>query len=357
MVNSLRTISDQQLLSSTDAIALQDRRVTITLLVHLHEIERRKLHLRRGFASMFDYCTTHLRYSEPAAARRLRTARCLARFPQLYELLEAGEVSLSTVSMVSKLMTPANAGRVLSRIRGKSRREVERVIAELDPRMTVPPDRIRTVVVPSAGVPVAVTVAGDSEKAPTLDAASPDDDPPGAEQGSCIPPANRTLEHRTVIQFAARDEFMAKMERARALVWHRLPNATFEQLFEMALDDLIARRDPVERQRRREHKAFAAVNSSAAGESARAGAVTANAGKRYIRAAVRDQVFARDGFRCAYIAPGGRRCAASVSLQVDHIQPVARGGANTVHNLRILCARHNRLEGERLTGHGELPGV
>jgi 5-methylcytosine-specific restriction endonuclease McrA len=67
-------------------------------------------------------------------------------------------------------------------------------------------------------------------------------------------------------------------------------------------------------------------------------------------------VFARDGFRCTYVAADGRRCSATVALQVDHIRPIARGGASTVDNLRILCAQHNRLEGERLMGHSGPPG-
>ena len=88
MFDSLRSRSDPKLLSRTDDIALQDRRLTLELLVHLREIERRKLYLKLGYSSMFVYCTTRLRFSEPAAARRLRTARCLARFPQLYPLLQ-----------------------------------------------------------------------------------------------------------------------------------------------------------------------------------------------------------------------------------------------------------------------------
>jgi 5-methylcytosine-specific restriction endonuclease McrA len=37
-------------------------------------------------------------------------------------------------------------------------------------------------------------------------------------------------------------------------------------------------------------------------------------------------------------------------LQIDHVKPAARGGANTIDNLRLLCAYHNRLEAERLMG-------
>ena len=321
MSESLRSLSDRQILSNTDAIVVQDRTLTLRLLSHLNEIERRKLYVKRGFSSMFDYCTTHLRLSEPAAARRIRTARCLARFPQLYPLLESGEVNLMSVSLISRLLNTENADALIARIRGKSKREVEALVAECEPRAALPPDNVRPVVVPV--VPMAdrqsqFTVTGDSEKSPN---AGPD-----------------RLELWSVVQFTARQEFMAKVERARALVWHQFPGAKFEQLFELALDALIARRDPVARQERREKR------------RRQVKAATTEAGKRYIPASVRDQVFVRDGFRCSYVGPDGRRCTATVSLQVDHVRPIARGGASTMDNLRILCAEHNRLEAERLMG-------
>ena len=148
----------------------QDRKLTLSLLLHLNEIERRQLYLKRGYSSMFVYCTSHLRFSEPAAARRIRTARCLARFPELHTYLESGDVNLTTVSMVAKFLRPENAGVLLARIRGKSRREVEQVVAELEPRAVLPPDRVRVIVVPTTPLPRAAaprfTVAGDSEQSP-----------------------------------------------------------------------------------------------------------------------------------------------------------------------------------------------
>jgi hypothetical protein len=322
---ALRSISDHQLLSDTDAIAVQDRKLTLTLLVHLHEIERRKLYAKRGYSSMFDYCTTRLRLSEPSAARRIRTARSLARYPQLYPLLESGEVSLMSVSMISRLLKPENAGELIERIRCKSKREVEALVAEYQPLSVLPRDSVRQVVVPvpaSATPPPQFTVTGDSEKSPNVQPAP--------------------LEPMSVVQFTARQAFMAKVDHARALLWHQFPNSTFEQVFELGLDALIAQRDPAERQKRREKRAL-----KSKGASATAAAI---AGKRYIRAAVRDQVFVRDGFRCSYVGPDGRRCTATVALQVDHVLPIARGGASTRDNLRVLCAEHNRLEAERMMG-------
>jgi hypothetical protein len=336
MLTSLRAISDHQLLASVDTIAVQDRKLTLKLLVHLNEIERRKLYLKRGYSSMFDYCRSRLRLSEGSAMRRIKTARCLARFPQLYRLLESGEINLMSVALVSRVLKSENADSVISRIRGKSKRAVEEIVAEFEPRTLIPPDRVRPVMIPT--VPPAllqITATGGGKKSSNEETL--------VQQGVCgMSDQERgaavKLERRSVIQFTAREAFMSKVEQARTLLSHQMPGATFEQLFELALDELIARRDPAARQKRREQRPAATT------------ATRVQNGKRYVPAAVRDQVFVRDGFRCSFVGPNGNRCTANVCLQVDHVKPVARGGASTVDNLRILCAEHNRFEAETLMG-------
>jgi hypothetical protein len=339
MFNSLRSVSDQHLLSAADAIVVHDRKLTLKLLAHLHEIERRKLYLTRGYSSMFDYCRSRLRFSEGSAMRRIKTARCVARFPELHALLESGEVNLMSVALIARVLKPENAVALVERIRGKSKREVEAIVAEYEPRTLLPPDRVRTVVAPtltSAGTPAPTfTATGGGKNSAASGSVNPED-----LDARDVP----KFERHSVIQFTAREEFMAKVARVRTLVWHQLPNATFEQLFELALDELIVHRDPQERQKRREQRA--SVSTRASGQ----------AGNRYVPASARDRVFLRDGFRCTYVAADGRRCSATVALQVDHIRPIARGGASTTDNLRILCAQHNRLEGERLMGRCALPG-
>ncbi|UCH83873.1 MAG: HNH endonuclease, partial [Candidatus Latescibacterota bacterium] len=66
----------------------------------------------------------------------------------------------------------------------------------------------------------------------------------------------------------------------------------------------------------------------------------------------KDSVFTRDGGRCTYIGTNGKRCNSTWGLEIDHIEPHARGGANAANNLRLLCGRHNRLEAERVMGVG-----
>ena len=41
-------------------------------------------------------------------------------------------------------------------------------------------------------------------------------------------------------------------------------------------------------------------------------------------------------------------------LELDHVHPVARGGASTVENLQLRCRGHNVLEAERVFGRAHM---
>ena len=78
--------------------------------------------------------------------------------------------------------------------------------------------------------------------------------------------------------------------------------------------------------------------------------------RRAIPAAVRREVWLRDGGRCRYAGPAhGRRCASRHLLQVDHVFPYALDGGVEPDNLRLLCfARHRDRHAER-TSQREQP--
>ena len=48
-------LSDQVLLAQTRELARVEQALQITVLDHLREIDARRLHLRRGYSSLFDY--------------------------------------------------------------------------------------------------------------------------------------------------------------------------------------------------------------------------------------------------------------------------------------------------------------
>ncbi|HEX5133136.1 MAG TPA: HNH endonuclease [Candidatus Krumholzibacteria bacterium] len=425
MPTSLRSLSDSAILARVRELTSRERSVTIQILLHLNEVERRRLHLAQGYASMFAYCTAGLGYSESSANLRIRTARCLARFPEVHDLLKAGKVNPSTIARVSRILTPANKDRVLARIRNKSQREVESIVAEYDTRSAVPRDRVHTVVMrvpmPESGVCVATNSrhadfqplfsgqsAGCMNPTPAMHAnvATTLAAHPNMDSAPATAPRNTTgagwqenhrrnsgdsaesaavaaaevdagparcgapPEARTVFKFAASEAFEKKFHQIRLLASHRLPvNPSFEQIFALAMDCFLEKHDPSVRQerreRRRQRKALrpTPAETVATDEPARkeraetaprsrerhAHKVTADR-RRYIPAHIRDHVVTRDNGRCTFVGPDGHRCGSAYVLQVDHITPVARGGASTPDNLRLLCAYHNRLEAERIMG-------
>jgi 5-methylcytosine-specific restriction endonuclease McrA len=408
---SLSSLSDRDILSRTLELTRRERSLTLAVLLHLNEIERRRLHLRQGYASMFEYCTAGLGYSESAAGRRIRAARCIARFPVVRDALASNEATVSTVCQVAGILTPENAHSVLEKIRGKSQREVEAIVAGHAPQVVVPRDRVRMITVAGSG---AGTDASSEpvDRDPALRATSCGDDAPamadacttrtgmdhacmaGAGQQSGAPghaavitaqsPCGKSPDHsrcgsdwanipgdcnhgiqpraipspaevstnremRFVIQFTAGTEFMAMVGKLRNLAAHRLPaNATFEQVFALAMEYMLSREDPVNRRARREKEEVRVEGTGKATQPSRT-----MRDPRHVPARVRDDVFVRDRGRCTYVGANGRKCGSMHALQVDHVAPVARGGASVSGNLRLLCAQHNRLEAERLMGtHG-----
>lgn len=376
----IRSLSNHELLTRTETLVARERELTLDVLLHLNEIERRRLFLKQGYASMFVYCTTTLGYSESAANRRIRTARCIARFPTTLDLLKRNEVNLSTVTRVSRILTAENAEVLLDRIRGKSQRAVDAIVAEYEPRSTLPPDRVRTVVIPVVKRLAPTLMASqckesyrrsggeipptESPIAPTMgDAARSTRLPPPVVVSSTTP-----LERHAIVQFTTHQNLLNKLERVRSLASHRLPiGAPFENLIEFLAEYFIRREDPRARHERRlersttvEAPTSAASSVEDARELSMPGASPRQRGaptpRRAVSAHVRDEVFVRDEGKCAYVAPDGMRCESLHLLQIDHITPVARGGRGTIDNLRLLCAHHNRLEAERLMGARIPPG-
>jgi hypothetical protein len=76
--------------------------------------------------------------------------------------------------------------------------------------------------------------------------------------------------------------------------------------------------------------------------------------ERAIPAAVRREVWARDGGRCTFVAPDGTRCGSRWKLEMDHVDPRAFHGPPTAGNLRVRCRTHNILYAEQVFGHEQM---
>jgi len=74
--------------------------VEAELLVHLGEIDERKLYLDRAFSSMFAFCVGELGFSEDAAYNRIGVARAARRLPVILEAVRSGQVHLTGLRLL-----------------------------------------------------------------------------------------------------------------------------------------------------------------------------------------------------------------------------------------------------------------
>ena len=416
VTSTVGALSDRALLRATSTLVRHERHLQGAVIDHLGEIETRRLYLLRGCSSLFDYAVRELGYSDAAAGRRIGAVRLCADQPDARERLRDGSLTLSaaaelqwafdrqrrrgsisgTASRAPSGSAPQNAvateepaaasvpdstatdvtpprtsappaspplvldaaGRqkLIEDAAGKSARQVRRMLADLDPEMATPADRVRPL--------------GDGryELKATIDA--------DCHQG---------------------------LEQLRGLLSHVDPRMTVGQLVGRIVQEALDRHDPSRPPRRARSVSRAAQGESGPASAAKeqpatepghavtvqdevipadatptperthptptsapsptrqeatdrpgaagrksAGAATPTAkpraSGRAIPAAVKRQVWQRDGGRCSYVdRETGRRCNSRHLIEIDHIRPYALGGGADPENLRLVCRAHHRL--------------
>ena len=112
----VRQVTDVELVSRLERLVRADRLLGARLLVHLGELEERRLYLERGYSSMYDYCRNALRMSDGEAYLRIQAARSARQFPLVLERLEAGAVHLSGIKLLAMRLALGSPRRPPGRI-------------------------------------------------------------------------------------------------------------------------------------------------------------------------------------------------------------------------------------------------
>jgi hypothetical protein len=133
---------------------------------------------------------------------------------------------------------------------------------------------------------------------------------------------------------------LKKIAAARDGFSNSLTNATTGQVLEAALDLLLEKQARARGQVKRPRTTAKAA--PATGQVPPHPPRHRRPGPRAaIPAAVKREVWARDGGRCTWPLDGGGCCGSTHRLELDHIVPWAKGGEATVANLRVVCAAHD----------------
>ncbi len=398
VTSTVGALSDRELLRQTSTLVRHERHLQGAVIDHLDEIEGRRLYLQRGCSSLFDYAVRELGYSDAAAGRRIGAVRLCADQPDARERLRDGSLTLSaaaelqwafdrqrrrgsisgTASAVpagpapdgsAAVATPPRTAappaspplvidatgrqRLVEEAAGKSARQVRRMLADLDPELATPADRMR-------------------------------------------PLGDDRYELKAVIDADCHQG----LEQLRGLLSHVDPRMTIGQLVGRIVQEALDRYDPSRPPRRartgnrpaegdstpapaaKDHAAPEPGHASTVQHAAiRAGATPtpaqpapssapspnrhvatdrrAAAGRktnravtptakprasgRAIPAPVKRQVWQRDGGRCSYVdRQTGRRCNSRHMIEIDHIMPYALGGGADPRNPKLLCRVHHR---------------
>lgn len=360
--NLLQQLPDQSLLAELSKAVAEERLCTARIVTLLVEVERRRLHVAKGHASLHGYCVDVLGLSESAAYKRIQVARMARRAPDILAALADGRLHLSGAMALDQHLTTANAAELIAAASRKTKAEIEAMIASRFPRTemlpmieAVParqsetqPDRDGR---SSTGElsPERVEALDARARAPESDQLAPErvEGPVGRPglTGELAPERVGASAPRPRVTPTSAESFALHFTIARSthqtlrevqdLLSQAIPSGDLAQIFDRALNVLKAQLE--------KRKYGATDKASPRRKSTRT---------RTIPAHVRREVRKRDGGRCTFVGDDGHRCESRRFLQFDHIVPVARGGQSTVENVRLRCQAHNQFEAERIFGSG-----
>jgi 5-methylcytosine-specific restriction endonuclease McrA len=339
-VQTLRKLSHESLMHSTKSLVQKETEITLKVLFHIQEIERRRLHIERGFSSLHEFCVKYLGYSDGSAARRIQASRLLKELPELDSKIESGEISLSVAAQAhrffysemktqNKVYSKEQKQDILQSLENKSSREAERELLKISPQF-LPNEKLRQV----------------------------------------------TAEHKE-LRVILDSDLLQEFEQLRTWLSHKTPNATHQDLIREALKianhELKKRRLGSEKRVKAETKTFGA-NEQSSGETNCAEvaksceeikksaevAIEASTAElswksqtvvgrmpekrtRSIPMHIKREVWKRDRGCCTYTdSKTERKCGSKVGLEFDHYKiPFAKGGSHSTDNLRLVCRQHN----------------
>jgi len=376
-------LSDDELTSALQRLAGSQRETTVTLVAHLMEFEARRLYLPAGCPSMFVYCTTVLRLSEHEAYHRIEAARLVRRFPVVLEMLAEGTLTLTTARLLSQHLTTDNLASLLAEAAGRSKREVQKILAREFPQPPVATS-IRKVPVrrastgqplddeevraradaviaegprgiggPQGGISLPARPGGsgtvaDPESIPAtpMRPAVRNGMPADVERRTLVRPLTGDLyELRVTIAADTRE----KLREVTDLLRHSVPGGDAAEILDRALTALLSDL--------RRRKCAGTRRPRSGRETRGASGVQTVEHTRHIPAQVKRAVWARDQGQCAFESAASRRCGESGFVEFHHARPYGVGGPATVENIELRCRAHNAYEAEVFYGDRWRPGA
>lgn len=368
----LKKLTGAELRRGVNEHVSDEREVVLSLLYYLGEIDERR-ELRKKYGSLWDICVSELRMTRSEAFLRITSARLLNEYPEAAERLRDGRLTLSSFVALKDVLRRENAATLLAQIEGKSKEQVEEIVAALKAKVVRQKSEIRDV--PPRVVPLSPELA--ALRAEEIATAVP------AEEGAPLPETYlvtgiadvRKLETVSATQceitLTMPKAFREEVEELRQLLSHSIPDGDLAKVVREAVVRLLKQlrkkkglddtppNPPEEKPREAAPEPDLEASTPFVWRSPPLQHADANylwnfEGQTYTRIelpeSVRREVWRRARGRCQALLANGKVCGSTWQCQVDHIRPIARGGTNDLENLRLVCRAHNLEAARELFG-------
>ncbi len=331
-------------------LAQDYRRVEVSLIEVLIQIQSGRVFEQLGYTSLYQYCVSALKLSEAQALALIAVARKSQEVPALKQKLEAGEIHLSNARRIVPLLTSANQDEWLQKAATHTQRELEREIAKVNPLATTVFERVKPIAAERSELRVGISLELEKMLEEVKD----------LESQRCR--KNITLEEAL---FALTSTYLKRNDPLRRAERRNL-----------GTKPAVPQKGEAARNCRQNIGSEAVGSEPVAGQAARTQAIgmqllpgvrpvpvqqapgvrpvsvdsgisvpaKRNGRRLPIPAAILHQVHLRDGRRCTFICSDGRRCDQRRWLSVHHLTPVEMGGQHSLGNLVTLCESHHRGE-------------
>ena len=319
----LESLADHDLVNRLSALVRAERNVLADVLAHIAEVDARKIYLMYGCSSMYVYCTEILGLCESGAYTRIRAARLARARPEVFGDVAAGRLGLSGINVLAPHVGGAGAHAGTDTDDANDANDADANDADANANDADTRDHGNALLEAARNKSTRVIrelVAGTH---------------PAPDVADTIRPI---AQDRVVVRFGASKGFDEKLQQARALLSHSVPDGRFEHVLERALDLVL------------EHAHKTRFARTDAPRQAR----PSGERNRHIPAPVKRTIIARDGARCSFVGVNGRRCDDSAFIQFHHDDVYARGGEHSAQTMRMLCAGHNRYLAEQDFGLEQL---
>jgi len=325
-------LSNKELIAALPLLVQRESQAIAELVAHLAEVDARRLYRDQAVPSMHQYCVDALHLSEGATYKRITAARTARRFPLILEMLADGMLHLSAVCLLAPHLTEKNHAPLLEAAVHLSKRRIELLLAERFPKPDVPQSIRKLPVQKPQPAMVFPSPAPFPNAAPPPEPSNPPAPVPALPAAAPAPPPRPAVvapltPERFKLQLTISRRTRERLEEARDLLAHQVPDGDLAEVVDRALDALV-------RELRR--KKYAETEAPRKPKL-----VEEEGGTRHIPNHVKREVAMRDGHQCTFVAENGQRCPARGKLEFHHVDPQAKGGPPTLTNITLHCRVHN----------------